>query len=103
VIPLTISTTTIANHLHKPSHQLSGIKNVSKSSSFCSTKELQQEKFLFIDLLENIIADHRKPALSERFLGFKAYGHHSFLLPQFAGVAGVQSRYPIHHSSHWYG
>jgi hypothetical protein len=64
-------------------------------------KELQQEKFLFIDLLENIIANHRKPALSER--AFRVYnfrvsglrlmdGHHSFLLPQFAGVARVQSR-----------
>lgn len=47
VILLTISTTTIANHLHLPSHQLSAVKNVSKSSSVCSTKKLQQEKFLF--------------------------------------------------------
>jgi hypothetical protein len=74
VILLTISTTNIANHLHLPSHQLSAVKNVSKSSSFCSTKKLHPEKFLFIDLLENIIADHRKPALSERLLGFTALG-----------------------------
>jgi hypothetical protein len=47
---------------------------VSKSSSFCSTKKLHPEKFLFIDLLENIVADHRKPALAERLLGFTVLG-----------------------------
>jgi hypothetical protein len=71
VILLTISTTTISQPLAPTFPSTFCSKKCVQSSSFCSTKKLHPEKFLFIDLLENIVADHRKPALSERLLGFE--------------------------------